>query len=95
MMDEYIKEEKKINGDFGNDPIAQLKSRELDIRAQENSRRKKSEEERINLDKMKAMMNQMTDQQKLQQNEDLALLRADTSLEKTVLQHELKNNGGM
>ncbi|MEL0176677.1 MAG: hypothetical protein VW810_00070 [Pelagibacteraceae bacterium] len=93
MMDEYIKEEKKINGDFGNDPIARLKARELDIRAQENARRKQADDERINLDKMKAMMNQMTDQQKLEQNEDLAELRADTSLTKTVLQHELKNNG--
>ena len=35
-------------------------------------------------------MNQMTDQQKLQQNEELANLRADTSIEKTVLQHALK-----
>jgi hypothetical protein len=40
-------------------------------------------DERINLDKMKAMMNQSTDSQKLQQNEDLAKLRANTSLEKT------------
>jgi hypothetical protein len=94
MMDEYIQEEKKINGDFGNDPIAKLKARELDIRAQENNRRKEIDEERINVDKMKAMMNQMTDQQKLNQNEELALLRADTSLEKTILQHELKNKGG-
>ena len=92
MTDEFLQEEKKINGDFGNDPIAKLKARELDIRAQENSRRKEVDEERINVDKMKAMMNQMTDQQKLQQNEELANLRADTSIEKTVLQHALKNN---
>ena len=90
MMDEFIKEEKKINGDFGNDPIAKLKARELDIRAQENNRRKEVDEERINVDKMKAMMNQMTDQQKLNQNEELANLRADTSIEKTILQHELR-----
>jgi len=95
MMDEFLQEEKKINGDFGNDPIAKLKSRELDIRAQENSRRKEVDEERINVDKMKAMMNQMTDQQKLQQNEELANLRADTSIEKTILSAELKNRGGM
>src|SRR6056300_1480412 len=91
MTDEFLQEEKKINGDFGNDPIAKLKARELDIRAQENARRKDNDEERINLDKMKAMMNQMTDQQKLDQNEELANLRADTSIEKTVLQHALKN----
>jgi hypothetical protein len=92
MMDEFLQEEKKINGDFGNDPIAKLKSRELDIRSAENNRRKELDEDRINLDKMRAMMNQMTDQQKLEQNEELANLRADTSIEKTVLQHALKNN---
>jgi len=37
----------------------------------------------------------MTDQQKLDQNEDLANLRADTSIQKTILQHELKNKDGM
>jgi hypothetical protein len=95
MMDEYIQEEKKINGDFGNDPIAKLKARELDIRAAENNRRKEVDDERINVDKMKAMMNQMTDQQKLEQNEELANLRADTSIEKTILQHQLKNQGEM
>jgi hypothetical protein len=77
-----FKKRKKINGDFGNDPIAKLKSRELDIRAAENNRRKEQDEERINLDKMKAMMNQMTDQQKLEQNEELAMLRADTFFRK-------------
>ncbi len=44
---------------------------------------------------MKAMMNQSNQDEKLEQNEDLAELRASTSLTKTVLQHELKNKGGM
>ena len=82
MTDEFMKEEQRINGNFGNDPIAKLKSRELDIRAQENYRRKEQDEERINLDKMKAMMNQMNFEQKLEQNEDLAELRAATSIAK-------------
>jgi hypothetical protein len=82
MTDEFLTEEKKINGDFGNDPIARLKSRELDIRAQENARRKENDEDRINLDKMKAMMNQMYQEDKLEQNEDLAELRAATSIAK-------------
>ena len=46
-------------------------------------------EEKINLDKMKAMMNQINDQQKLDQNEELANLRADTSIEKTILSKTL------
>jgi hypothetical protein len=94
MMEEFMKEEKEITSQFDNDPIAKLRARELDLRAQENYRKEKESEERLNLDKMKSMMNQMTDQQKLDQNEELAHLRADTSIQKTVLQHELKNKDG-
>ncbi len=82
MTDEFMKEEQKINGNFGNDPIAKLKSRELDIRAQENQRRREQDEDRISLDKMKAMMNQMNFEEKLEQTEDLAELRAATSIAK-------------
>ena len=57
-MEEFMNEEKKITSQFDNDPIAKLRSRELDLRAQENARKKKEGEDRINLDKMKAMMAQ-------------------------------------
>ena len=92
MMEEFMKEEKEITSQFDNDPIAKLRARELDLRAQENYRKEQESKERINLDKMKSMMNQMTDQQKLDQNEELANLRADTSIQKTILQHELKKD---
>ena len=59
MMEEFMKEEKKITSQFDNDPIAKLRSRELDLRAMENQRKNKESEERLNLDKMKAMMNQV------------------------------------
>jgi hypothetical protein len=95
MMEEFMKEEKALTGDFGNDPIAKLRARELDLRAQENARKEEEAKERINLDKMKAMMNQMNYDEKLDQNKELANLRADTSLTKTVLQHELKNEDGI
>jgi len=91
MMEEFMNEEKKITSQFDNDPIAKLKSRELDLQAQENDRKRRESDERINLDRMKSMMSQSTDIQKLQQNEDLAKLRANTSLEKTVLAAKLKN----
>ena len=91
MMEEFMNEEKKITSQFDNDPIAKLKSRELDLMAQENARKQQESKDRINLDKMKTMMNQSTDTQKLQQNEDLAKLRASTSLEKTILAAQLKN----
>ena len=92
MMEEFMKEEKEITSQFDNDPIAKLRARELDIRAQENARKKKVDDEQINLNKMKAMMNQMQTDEKLQQNEDLAQLRADTSIEKTILAAKLKGN---
>jgi hypothetical protein len=94
MMEEFSKEEKRITGDFGNDPIAQLRARELDLQAQENQRREKEGEERLNLDKMKALMSDQNQDEKLQQNEELANLRAETSLEKTMLQSALKEDRG-
>jgi len=91
MMEEFTKEEKKITSQFDNDPIAKLRARELDLQAQENQRKKDEGEERINLDKMRAMMNQQNQDEKLEQNEELANLRADTSIEKTILSKTLPN----
>jgi hypothetical protein len=91
MMEEYMNEEQKIIGDFGNDPIAKLRARELDLKAQENARREREGQDKMALDKMKAMMNQSNQEEKLEQNEELANLRADTSIEKTVLSKTLPN----
>jgi len=82
MMEDFMKEEKKITSQFGNDPIAKLRARELDIRALDNEQKRKEAEEKINLERMKALMNQNVQEEKLEQNEELAELRADTSLEK-------------
>jgi hypothetical protein len=89
MMGEFMMEEKKITSQFDNDPIAKLRSRELDLQAQENARKKQEGEERLNLDKMRAMMNQENQDEKLEQNEELAKLRANTSIEKTILSKTL------
>ena len=91
MMEEFMTEEKRITSQFDNDPVAKLRSRELDLRAQENARKEKEGEDRINLDKMRAMMNQQNQDEKLDQNEELAKLRADTSIEKTILSKTLPN----
>jgi hypothetical protein len=95
MMEEFMKEEQKITSQFDNDPIAKLRSRELDLRAQENARKEKEANERMDLDKMKAMMNQQNQDEKLKQNEELAKLRADTSIEKTVLSKTLPSSDSM
>ena len=90
MTEDYMKEEKAITGDFGNDPIAQLRARELDIRAQDNEQRKKEAEDRLNLEKMKTMMNQSLQSEKMDQAEELAELRADTSIEKQEMANEAR-----
>ena len=57
----------------------------------DDARKRAEGQERINLDRMKAMMNQQDKQDKLDQNEKLAKLRANTSIEKTVLSKSIPN----
>ena len=82
MTEDYAKEEEKIMGEYGGDPLLRLKGRELDLRAQENQRKKEEGQERLDIDKMKAMMNKEIQEDKLEQNEQLAGLRAGVSLAK-------------
>ena len=90
MMQEFKDEENKIMGQFGNDPIARLKARELDLRAMDDSVKREQDQEKINLDKSKQLMGQQQFDEKLEQNEDLAELRADTSLAKQQMSNEVK-----
>ena len=82
MSKDFAEEENKITSQMDTDPVLKLKAREVDLRAMENERKKQTDEERINLDRMKAMMNQQTQDEKLDQNERLAQLRAGVSLAK-------------
>ena len=95
MTQEFKDEENKIMGDFGNDPVARLKARELDLRAMDNEQKRTQAEERLNLDKSRAMMNQDLQEEKLDQNEELAKLRANTSIEKTILGKTLPSSDQM
>ena len=88
MMEDFKNEEKKVTSQFDHDPIAKLRARELDIRAIDNEQKRKEAQEKLNIDKMKAMMNQGIQEDKLDQNEDLAELRADTSIEKQEMANE-------
>jgi len=90
MMEDFLQEEKKVSGDFGNDPIAKLRARELDLKAQDNQRKQQEDEARINLDKTKMLMNRDIQEDKMEQNEDLAHLRADTSIEKQRMSNRAK-----
>ncbi len=88
MMEDFMKEEKKVTSQFDHDPIAKLRSRELDIRAMDNEAKRREAEKRLNLENMKALMNQDIQETKIDQNEELAELRADTSIEKQEMANE-------
>ena len=82
MQEDYAKEEEKITGEFAGDPLLKIKSREVDLKAMENERKEEEGQERLNLDKMKALMNDQQHDEKLEQNQDLAEMRANVSLTK-------------
>ena len=82
MTKDYMDEEQKIMGEYSGDPLIKLKAREVDLRAKENERKATEAQERIDLDTAKALMNQENQDEKLEQNEKLAKLRASVSLAK-------------
>ena len=86
MTEEFMKEEKKITSQFDSDPLLKLKSREVDLRAMENERKKENDEAQIDLAKARLMQQGEIAEDKMEQNEDLAKLRAGVSLAKTGVQ---------
>ncbi|URG13086.1 head to tail connecting protein [phage 023Pt_psg01] len=90
MMIDYAKEEDKISSEVGGDPLLKLKSRELDIKAKNDQEQAMNREARLDLDTMRAMMNDQQHDEKLEQNEDLAGLRAGVSLAKQTMADQSK-----
>ena len=88
MTKDFMDEEQKILTEFGGDPLLKLKSRELDIKARADEAKRAYDEGRISLDTMKTMMGDTHHDEKLDQNEDLAMLRANTSIEKQIMSND-------
>jgi len=79
---DFAKEEKEITSQYDNDPLLKLKSREVDLRAMENERKKDADEAQADLDRAKLVQAREIFDDKLEQNQDLAELRAGVSLAK-------------
>ena len=90
MTEDFMKEEKQITSQFDHDPLLKLKQREVDLKAMEEERKMKEDDARINLDTMKMMQARQINDEKLEQNEDLANLRADTAMAKSAISAEVK-----
>jgi hypothetical protein len=86
MTEDYMKEEKKITSQFDSDPLLKLKSREVDLRAMENERKKQNDEAQQEIARARLLQQKDISEDKLEQNEDLAKLRAGVSLAKSGVQ---------
>jgi hypothetical protein len=86
MTEEFMREEKKITSQFDSDPLLKLKSREVDLRAMENERKKDNDKAQQDLARARLMQQGEIAEDKMEQNEDLAKLRAGVSLAKTGVQ---------
>ena len=82
MTKDFMEEERKINSAEDVDPLVKLKSREIDLRAMENERKKEEGEQKLDIERAKLVQDQVTHDEKMEQNEDLAGLRAGVSLAK-------------
>ena len=82
MTADFMEEEKKITSQFDSDPLLKLKAREVDLRAMENERKKDADKAKNDLDRAKLMQAADIADEKMDQNEKLAKLRAGVSLAK-------------
>jgi len=82
MTSDFMQEENKIITGMDSDPLLKLKSRELDLKAMENERKKKESEDKINLDKLRVMSNRQVADEKLEQTDDLTKLKVGVDLAK-------------
>ena len=92
MTADYAKEEDKISSEVGGDPLLKLKSRELDLKAKADQDRTANNEARLDLDTMRAMMDDQQHDEKLEQNEELAGLRAGVSIAKQQMSDQSKRH---
>ena len=86
MTKDFMEEESKINSAEDVDPLVKLKSREIELRAMENERKKDEGEQKLDIERAKLVQDQVNFDEKMDQNESLAGLRAGVSLAKSGVQ---------
>ena len=92
MTMDYAKEEDKISSEVGGDPLLKLKSRELDLKARADQDRTDNNAARLDLDTMRAMMNDQHHDESLEQDQELAEMRAGVSIAKQEMADQSKRN---
>ena len=82
FMDDYAKAESEVLNQMDNDPLLKLKDRELDIKARQEQSRKQEADEKLNMERAKILSNRQMAEDKLEQADEHAKLRASVSLAK-------------
>ena len=82
FTEDYAKAEKEVLNQIENDPVLKLKDRDLDLKAREEQRKEEEGQQKANLDMMKLMQNKDIAEDKLEQDDKHAKLRASISLAK-------------
>ena len=82
FIEDYVTAEKEALNQVENDPVLKLKDRDLDLKAREAQRKEEEGQQKANLDMMKLMQNKDLAEDKLDQNDKHAKLRASVSLAK-------------
>ena len=82
FTEDYVKAEKEVLNQIDNDPVLKLKDRDLDLKAREEQRKEEEGQQKANMDMMKLMQNKDLAEDKLEQDDKHAKLRASISLAK-------------
>ena len=79
---DYLTEEKKLLNPLDSDPLVKLKSREIDLKAEEEMRKREEAENKANMDALRLMQSREIAEEKLEQDDEHAKMRASISLAK-------------
>ena len=82
FTEDYAQAEKQVLNQIENDPVLKLKDRDLDLKAREEQRKEEEGQQKANMDMMKLMQNKDLAEDKLEQDDKHAKLRASISLAK-------------
>lgn len=82
FTEDYAKAERQVLNQIENDPLLKLKDREIDLKAREEQRKEEEGTNKANMDMMRMMQNKEIAENKLEQNDEHAKLRASVSLAK-------------
>ena len=81
-MAEYLEEEKKVLNQIDNDPLLRLKNDEVQLKAKEEERKREEGEQKAEMDALKLLQNRQLAEDKLEQDDQHAKMRASVSLAK-------------